>query len=236
MNRIQFEDEDISLLDLMTFMLRNWYLLLLGFIIGAGSLGAYTYTKPDTYTAYASIFIQSETTSITSLADIQIGTALSVDFIELATSKAVLDTVREDIEDAMHITLTRKQIKTMTDIDNIDKSRLLKFTVTSTDQKLSKKVAEGMAKATAKQVSEIMKTDEPTMVDHAELEEANAKSLVKMTVAGGMAGFFLIAMLLLIPYLRNDKVVNEEDVSKYLGTNIVGVISMDKSVNYRRRK
>lgn len=236
MSTTQFDEDEIDLLDLFFFMIKRWYLLLLGLLIGGSLLGGYTFRKQATYTSYASIFIQSETTSITSLADIQVGTALSVDFIELATSKGVLDTVITEIEDSMHIYLSRKDIVAITKIENIDKSRLLKFTVTSENQKLSKEVAENMAKATAKQVSEIMKTDEPTMVDHAELEAANSKGLIKKTLIGCMGGLACVFVLLLLPFFLNDKVVNEEDITKRLNTNVLGTISFDKSLSYKKQR
>ncbi len=230
------DDNELDLLDVAKYFLNYWYLFLVFFLIGALAFGYRAVMNPYTYTSTASIFIQSETTSITSMADIQLGNALSGDFVELATCKPVLDTAIGYIEDELGITLTREQVKGSTSIRNKEDTRLLIFSATSYDPVLSKCIAQSMAEATAEQVSLIMKADKPTIVERAELEGPNGKGMKRKALIGGVAGACIPGVILLILYLLNDKIVDEEDVRKYLGSNVIGVISVDKAASYKRNK
>lgn len=231
-----FSSGELDFLEIIEYLLKRWYYIIAGVLLGASFACALVLITPDTYTSYASIFIQSETLMNSSLSEVQLETKLSQEYIELADSKAVMDIAIQKVKKETGIELTRKEIEEVTDVTNSDDSRLLVFNVTTDDPKLSEALAEAMAKSCAEEVSSIMNTDEPTIVDHAEEEEADSKEMVRKVAVGGIAGLLVVIMILIVLYLADDKVKTEEDVRKYLDTIVIGSISLDKGYSYKKKK
>ncbi|MCC8151824.1 MAG: hypothetical protein LIO96_10325 [Lachnospiraceae bacterium] len=230
------EPVKIDLVELLTVLLRRWKMLLLGLLIGAFLAGAYTYTQPNRYQSSAQLFILSETTSITSLADIQLGSTLSTDFVEIAMSKPILDTVIEDVKEECGYTLTRAQVKGMVTVSVKEDTRILLFTATSTDSELACVVTNSLMNATASQIATIMKSDLPTTVEEAEVETVPLDNGFRENVAkGGLVGLIIMILIFTIPYLLNDKINSKEDVEKYLEEGVLAVIPIDKELKSTKK-
>ncbi len=230
-SRKREEPVKIDLLELLSVLLRRWKMLLLGLLAGAFIAGGYTYMQPSQYQSSAQLFILSETTSITSLADIQLGSTLSTDFVEIAMSKPILDTVIEDVKEECGYTLTRAEVKNMVSVSVKEDTRILLFTATSTDAELSCVVTDSIMNATASQIAEIMKSDLPTTVEEAEVESVPLDNGMKENVAkGGMVGLIIMILIFTIPYLLNDKINSKEDVEKYLEEGVLAVIPIDREL------
>ena len=122
----------------------------------------------------------NKTTSVTSLADIQIGSALTADFEVIATSKPVIDGAIETLKKEEGKTFTREQISKMLSITNKEDTRILVITATSENPQDASIVANAVAKNTATKMGEIMKSDPPTTVENAETpQEPISPSLKK---------------------------------------------------------
>lgn len=87
-SKMEREEMEIDLLEIARLLWHKAWVILLCLIIGAGAFGAYTkFLVTPKYTASSMIYILGETTSITSVADIQLGTQLTGDFTTLAKSR-----------------------------------------------------------------------------------------------------------------------------------------------------
>lgn len=224
------EEMEIDLLELFLFLLKKWKLLLVGLILGALLAGGATMLKTPQYQSEAMLFVLSKTTSITSVADLQLGSALSNDFVVIATSKPVLDTAIEEVEETCNVTLTRSQVLSMVSVTNEDNTRVLVITVTGEEPELVCTLANAITDATASQMASIMKSDPPTTIERAEVATSPIDNGLKKNVAmGAIIGFLIVAILYVIPYLMNDKINTAEDVEKYLETGVLGVIPLERS-------
>ena len=81
MREIDNDEIEIDLGELFAVLMKRWWLILLTTVLcGAlALLGTLTLMKPK-YESSAMLYILSKTTSVTSLADIQIGSELTADF------------------------------------------------------------------------------------------------------------------------------------------------------------
>ena len=120
MEKRQNEEMEIDLLELFGVLIRKWKFLLLGLIIGGVLAGGYTWLQTPVYQSTAKLYVLSSTTSITSVADLQLGTELSTDFVEIAQSRPVIDTAIETLEADEGITLTRDEVHTMTSLSGFE--------------------------------------------------------------------------------------------------------------------
>lgn len=111
-NRKQKEENEmeIDLVSLFFYLIDKWKLLFLGAVVGVVLAGALVFFQTPMYESNSTLYVLSKTTSITSMADLQVGTELTSDFSVIATSKPVIDgaikTLKKD-----NIKLTRNEIK-----------------------------------------------------------------------------------------------------------------------------
>ena len=229
MGKTQKEEMEIDLLELCGVLLRKWKFLLLGLIVGALLAGGYTYMQTPVYKSTAKLYILSKTTSITSVADLQLGNALSPDFVEIAQSKPVLDTTIEELKKTQEIKLSREEILGMITVSVKTDTRILSITVQNEDPELACAIANSLSEATAEQMSVITKSDPPTTFERAEVAKIPMDNgMKKNTAAGALAGLVIVMIFVIIPYLTNDKIQTAEDVEKYLEAGVLGVVPESK--------
>lgn len=229
------EEDTIDLLDLGKYLLHFWLLILIGIVIGAAALGAYTMAKPLTYTSGSTIFIQSETVSITSLTDIQVGKAVSDGFVELCTAKPVIDETISALKEK-NINLTRKSLLEKVSVkQDAQDSRIVKIYITTTDAEKSCTIAKAFTEAIINQVPDFMKIDPPTVVERPEPEAANARGTMKKAIMGGLLGAVAIGGVLVVMYLVNDQITTVSDAEKYLKTSVIAVIPKDRASKFRKK-
>ena len=59
-------------------------------------------------------------------------------------------------------------------------------------------------------------------------------SLKKNAVIGGLLGIVLACAIIIIAYLMNDSIKTGEDVERYLGLNVLGMIPLEEGTSKRR--
>ena len=236
MNKDQLKEEkemEIDLLSLFFYLIQKWKILLLGAIIGGILAEGMTLLKTPMYQSTSTLYMLSKTTSITSMADLQLGSELSSDFTIIASSKPVVDAAVESLKEDKNITLTRGQIQNMLSVANKEDTRMLSITVTSDDPELSYEVADAVTTAAVAQMAAITQTDPPTIVEHPEVaSDAMDNGMRKNLAVGILAGLVLVAALYVILYMMNDRIQTEEDIQTYLDATVLGVIPVDKELAY----
>lgn len=228
----EFEDEiEIDLGALLHVLLRKWWLIAIcAFMGGIIALGITAGLLTPKYQSNALLYILNKTTSVTSLADIQIGTELTADFEVIATSKPVIDAAIERIKEEDGKSFTRKEILKMLQVSNKSGTRILTISATSANPQDACIVANAVAGETADRMADIMKADPPTTVEPAEVSEKPVSpSMKKNTAIGFLVGIVLVCAVLVIRFMLNDNIQTEEDVEKYLGLPTLATIPYVKS-------
>ena len=89
----------IDLVELLYEFRRKWWILLLSLVIGGGVgfLGSKFLLIPK-YTSTATLYVLSKDTTLTSLADLQIGSQLTNDYKVVVTSRPILQKVIDGME------------------------------------------------------------------------------------------------------------------------------------------
>ena len=210
----QREDEvEIDLGEIFHLMLSKLWLLILCFIVGATlAFGGTKFLVTPKYSASSMIYILTKTTSVTSLADIQMGSQLTADFEILATSRPVVEEVIEKLD----LNYSYEQLVSMIATDNQTDTRILRFTVTDENAK-------------AERVAYVMASDKPKVVEEAVVpQNPSSPNTKKNTLLGGLGLAFVAAAIILIKYLMDDTIMTEEDVKKYLGIHMLAAIPEEK--------
>ena len=157
------EDEiEIDLVEIGRLLLGKLKILILCLILGGLIAGGVTrFLITPQYTGTSMIFVLTKTTSVTSLADIQLGSELTADFATLATSRPTLEKVIEELD----LTEEPAELRETVTVTNPTDTRILQIDVENPDPQLAADISNALADATADAVAVIMSTDRPTIVE-----------------------------------------------------------------------
>lgn len=221
--QIENEEMEIDLLEVFYCLKARIVWLIAAFVVGAVLFGVITvlFITPK-YQATSKVYMVSASSdSIVDLTDLNIGTSLSTDYVELLKLRPVF----EDVIDQLDLDYTYDELLSMTDIGTVGDSRLMAITVTSTDPVEAKDVANKLADLAVTYVPDIMETAKPNIAEYAIVpSHKSSPSLSKNTVLGGLIGFVLLAAVFVVQLLLDDTFKSAEDVEKTLGVMPLTVI------------
>lgn len=231
-NQVREEEVEIDLLELFQVLVGKIGFIILALVMGAAILFSGTkFLVTPQYSSTSMIYILTKTTSVTSLADIQMGSQLTKDFAILATSRPVVEKVIDDLG----LEYSYEEMVGKVTVENPADTRYLKITVEDPDAELAAEMADAFAEATASGVAEVMSTDKPSIVEHAVVSEVpSSPSLIKNTAIGGVLAALLVMAVIVIRYLLDDTIKTEEDVTKYLGLNTLAALPLDSDVEVKK--
>ena len=226
------DEIEIDLLELIRVILSKLWLVILVTALGVGIAAAATifFMKPI-YKSTSTMYVLTKSTSITSLADIQMGTQLTQDYMVVISSRPVL----EKVIDNLGLDMNYEGLKSCIEVSNPTNTRFLEITVTNNDAFLAKKIVDEVADVSAAKMAEVMETQAPNIMDYGTVPEApSGPSLIKNSLIGAIVGFVLICGLLVLLYLLNDTIKTADDIEKYLGLNTLGLIPLEEGTSKRR--
>lgn len=239
------EDEvEIDLVELFYYYRSKLLFLILSFIIGVLVSGSITYYFiTPTYKATSKLYMVSASTdSIVNLADLNLGTSLSEDYVQLILTRPVIESVIEEL----NLSYTYQDMLDMLEVSTVNKTRILTITTTSTIPEEAKDISNALASKAITYIPNVMETAEPNIAEQAILPEKKSSPSFAKNMALG-AGLCVIACLgvLTLMFLRDDTIKTAEDIEKLFGIMPLTVIpegnfahdtQSKKQVKAKRRK
>ena len=150
------------------------------------------------------------------------GTQLTKDYAELISSRYVLEKVVEELslEDMEYEDLMKK-VSVNTPVD----TRVVSITVEHTNPEQAMRIANCIREVAGEHIQNVMDIEAVNVVETANMPaEKSGPSVLKWTLAGGIAGAFLACAVILIIFLLDDTIKSSEDVEKYLGISTLAMI------------
>lgn len=226
MGNQQNDEIEIDLFELLGVLRARLGSILLTGIMLAAVFGMGTmFLVESRYESTSKLYIVSQTSSLTSLTDLQAGSQLTQDYMVLVNSRPVL----EKVIDNLGLDLTYEELLRMVALNNPADTRILEITVTINDPYMAKEIVDEISEVSVSRIAAIMNVDEPTVIEYGHLEDSpSSPDLRKNILLGGLAGLLISAVIGIVMYLLNDSVRTEEDVEKYLGLNTLGVIPIEE--------
>ena len=219
MNTGKPEEVEIDLVELAGVIWRKFWLVIIGLIVGgAAAFAVVKYGVTPKYQATATIYIFSKTTSITSQADLQLGSQLTSDFQIIAKTRDVVESVIQDL----NLDVTYESLAARISVTNPSSSHMLRVTVVDNDPTWAAKISNKLSDKLRDQIAEIMNTDRPSVVERATVPKSQSSPSVKRdTAIGALIGALLVVALVVIRYLADDTIKTSDDVHKYLGMDVL---------------
>ncbi len=228
MNENYRDDEiEIDLGALFFELLGHWKMIFLSSVlVGIIGLVISVFLITPQYESTSELYVLSKSTSITSLADIQMGTNLTNDYMVVVKGRPVLEQVISNLG----LEETYQTLKGKVSLNNPSDSRILQITVTDPDSARAKLIADEIAEVSSRFISAKMDQDPPTIISYGYADgEPVSPNTMMNTAIGVLIGAFMSMAIVIITYLLNDTITNAEDVERKLGLNLLGTLPFEES-------
>lgn len=172
--------------------------------------------KYDSVTKIYVISKQDENAVTTS--DLQTGTLLTKDYMEMVKSRPVL----EEVISVLNLDVTTEELADSISVETPQETRMIKITVRNEDPKKAKNIADAVRESASVQIQEVMNIDAVNTVENANLPTEKASpSTTKNTVLGGVIGMILAIGIIILIFVLDDTIKTPDDVERYLDLNVL---------------
>ena len=228
------DEIEIDLLEIF-YVIRSKMLIILASMIAFGGImfGYSTLLAEPVYESTARMYILTQSTSLTSLADIQVGTSLTQDYKVMITSRTVVEQVIENLQ----LDCTYGQMLEQVSVNNPSNTRIIEITIQDNVPEDAKLIVDEFVEVSREKISSIMVTDAPSVVDYGNMPiKPVSPNIMKNTVIGAALGAFLAIAIVIVIFLMDDTVKTADDVEKYLGLNTLASVPLKEGQKKAKKK
>lgn len=209
------QEREIDMMELFYHLLDHWKMISVFFLVGTILMGAYTkFFMDKQYEAVAKMYVLSSSDSVVNLADLQLGSQLTTDYLEVFETHEVTNAVIKNLK----LPYDYDQLQGMLSLSNTSGTRIINIKITSTNPEEAAAIANEFLDVASQYVADVMITDRPTTLSVALVpEKAVGPSTVKNAMLGAIMGLALSCGYLVVTFLMDDKVKSAEDITKAAG-------------------
>ncbi len=228
----QNRETEIRLLDLWTIFKRCWWQMLIVLVVVAVAVYiGLSATHQDAYTAKLSIYVMTTPTDSESPTNSSLGTtAITIaqnlinDCLELSKSPEQIlrpVMVSQNLEDLIEI----EDLQRMYSVQRAENARVLYLSVTSSSPERSAELVNALGEQTCSYFNTLYDQQLLNVVDHASAPTAPSNPISMMTIALiALVAAVVVYGIYFLKFILDDKINNADDVEKYLGLSMLGVI------------
>lgn len=226
-NYTNTDDDEIviNIKELFDELLAHWLIIgIVTLFCGLVSLYFFKFYVSPQYESTSQLWVLSKSTSITSLADVQLGASLSHDYELVTSGRPVLDQVISNLGLSENYSSLKRKVKVV----NPSNTRIIEITVSDSDPERAKWIADEIANVSAMFIAEKMNQDPPSIIQHGYSDENPVSPNVKRnTILGALAGFVVTCGIIVLFTLLNDTVKSSDDIEKKLGLKAIAQIPLE---------
>ena len=225
--RLQQQTQDsaeleIDLVELLYRLLEKARYLIIAALLGALIAGVYTYRfVTPTYQSTSKLYILNTKDSVVNLSDLQIGSNLASDYVEVFSNWHVHEMVIE----RLNLPYSYSEIQRMISVQNKNATRILYITATSPNPEEAKQMAQTYAEVAREFIAAKMGTDMPTVFEESRMPiKPSSPNKVRNIAIGFILGFVLAAAIVVIQFIVDDRVRSADAIEKRLGLSVLGMM------------
>ncbi|WP_072524733.1 YveK family protein [Clostridium sp. Marseille-P3244] len=227
-HEIENEEMTIDLAELFSVLWSRIHLIILAGLLVA--LAAFAGTKlliTPKYTSSTSMYMLTRSDSgagVTS-SDLQTGTQLTQDYMELVQSRSVL----EQVISVLNLDMSVEELSESITTENKTNTRILTIYVENEDPEQAQEIADAVRESVSIKIQEIMEIDAVNTIEEANLPTApSSPNVIKNTAIGGILGILLAIAIIVLIYIFDDTIKTPDDVEYHLGLNVLTSIPIQE--------
>ena len=216
------QEKEIDLLELAYHLWDHWKLIAVFFLVGTILMGVFTkFFMDKEYQATSKMYVLSSSDSVVNLSDLQLGSQLTSDYLEVFETHEVTNEVIKKL----NLPYDYDQLQGMLSLSNTSGTRIINITITSTKPEEAAAIANEFLDVASRYVADVMVTDRPTVLSVALVpEKPIGPSTVKNALLGAIMGIALSCGYLVVAFLLDDKVKSADDITKLTGMPVLAEV------------
>jgi len=214
------------LTDLFYRLAAGWKIIVCAALICAVIAGIYTvYFVTPMYQATSILYVLSPE-SILNISSLQLGTALTSDYIKVFD----MWEVHEAVISNLNLGYTYTQMRENLTVTNSTGTRMLDISFTSPSPAEAAAIANEYAKVASEYIQQTMSTDKPNIMSLA-LEPANpvSPSRTRNILLGFGLGAVMAVILMTVRFLMDDKIKTSDELRDVTGLVTLAVVPVDEN-------
>jgi len=215
-------ETEIDPIELMRQLLAHIGMILFIAILCTAIAGLYTfYYVTPIYESTAKLYVLNSGDSAINLADLQVGSYLASDYIEVFNTWEVHQMVIENLD----LPYSNAYMQNMLTVTNPSNTRILSITFKSPDPHEAMLIANEYAAVAIQFISKTMSTEEPNIMSEA-LEPVYPTTPKKALnlMLGFIIGLFLSIGFIVLRFVIDDKIKTADDIRKYSTLPVLAVV------------
>lgn len=239
-NRIvnqEIENDEITI-DLAEMFFVLWskiHIILLSGILMA--LVAFVGTKlfiTPMYTSVTKVYVLSKQDNNANVTynDLQTGTQLTKDYMELVKSRPVL----EQVIAVLNLDMETEDLAEMISVETQTDTRIITINVENENPKQAKEIADAIRESISIQITEIMDADSVNTVEDGSLpKEPSSPNVLRNLLIGAILGILLAGGIIILVYMLDDTIKTPDDVERYLELNVLTSIPIQEGAKKSKK-
>lgn len=220
---------EFSMRELFFFLKKKlWIVVVLAIV---GTLGGYLWGKTmvtPTYVTDSQIYVYDRSVETDmDYSGLQVATQLRRDVEILICGKSVTSQVIEKLG----LSMTPAAMGSRVTVSSVENTRVLKVTYVDTNPQRAALILNTLCEVAQQELSDILDLDVVSVLYEAEVPTApTTQGARHYAMLGGLGGLAVALALLVVFFLVDDTIHNEEDVERYLGLPTLAAIPASKEL------
>ena len=225
---------EIDFFELLLEIRKKIAVILATALIFAAIAGVYSFFIADpVYESTSKLYIQAQDSSTTNLSELQVGSTLARDCVEMIQSRSIV----QEVIDRLALDMSVRDLQRMLEVTNPEETRIINITVSGTDPQLITNISGEFAEVSRTRISEVMKTDKPQIWEKATVPEKPVKpEKTKNVILGFFTGLILSGMFVIALYLMNDTLKSQDEVERCLDLTVLAVVPLSGEEKQTQKK
>lgn len=233
---VENDEITIDLTELFAVLWARAYIIIIaGLLLAlAAFAGTQLFITPK-YTSTTSMYMlaRSDESGAVTSGDLQTGTQLTQDYMELVKSRTVL----EEVISVLNLEMEPEELSDAITTSNPDNTRILTIQVEDEDPEVAREIADAVRESASNTIQDIMEIDAVNTVEEANLPTTpSSPSVFRNTAIGGFIGIVIAMGIIVLIYVFDDTIKTPEDVENYLGLNVLTSIPIQEGEQKPKRE
>lgn len=216
---------ELTVINVVKMMLKRWWIILLACIVGGSIFFSYNkYVVDPIYTAQGSLFVNNvreKKNDNVNIGDMTTSQMLVWTYIELLKSNTFMTKIAEKCE----LGYSGGQIAAMVSLSSQNETEIMKITATTTEPQHSQLIVNAILEEAPLEIDRIVKGGSVEVVDYALCPtKPSGPNVLIRTLLGIVLGGMLSCGIILLKEILNNKVKDEDDLTKTYHIPVLGTI------------
>lgn len=227
---------DLTVREILKILVSRWWIILITAVLGTIlSVGITILFITPQYESVTKMYVfTKQNENVVTSQDMQTSLSLTKDYAEMIQSRTVAEAVISQLGLDEDVGKFLKKVK----VESEEDTRILTVSVRDPDSYMACQIANAVRDTAENHIKNIMDIDAVKILDNADVPvEPVTPSLKKNGAAGGILGILLSIVVILFLYVTDDRIRTPEDVTRYLGFDVLGEIpASDQGKRKGRRR